>query len=88
MAIHMKAISFRTPSSKLKRIDELAGSQNRDRTFILNEAIDRYLEMHDYHASLVQEGLRDAEAGRVVPHEEVGRALAAQRAARKAKEAR
>lgn len=87
-ALEMKSISFRTPSSKLEKIDKLADAQHRDRSYILNEAVDQYLDLHDYHASLVEQGLRDAEAGKVVTHEQVGRRLAQQRASRKAKAAR
>jgi predicted transcriptional regulator len=87
-ATETKSISFRTPSSKLEKIDKLAGTQHRDRSYILNEAIDQYLDLQSYHANLVEQGLRDSEAGKVVSHEEIGRRLAKQRASRKMKAAR
>jgi predicted transcriptional regulator len=87
-ATETKAVSFRTQRSKLEAIDRLAGVQHRDRSYILNEAIDQYLDVQNYHASLVGQGLRDAEAGKVVSHEEVGRRLAKQRASRKVASAR
>jgi predicted transcriptional regulator len=87
-ATEIKSVSFRTPSSKLEKIDKLAGAQHRDRSYILNEAIDQYLDMEDYHTSLVEQGLRDSEAGKTVSHEEVGRRLAKQRASRTMKAAR
>jgi predicted transcriptional regulator len=86
--VDIKTVSFRTPSPKLKRIDKLAEAQQRDRTFVLNEAIDHYLAIQEYCAGLIEEGLRDADAERVVSHEEVGRELAAQRASRKTKTTR
>lgn len=86
--MNMKSVSFRMTSKKLERLDSLAGAQHRDRTFILNEAIDNYLDLYDYHVSLVEQGLRDIETGKVTSHEEVGRQLKAQRAARKAEAAR
>jgi RHH-type transcriptional regulator, rel operon repressor / antitoxin RelB len=82
--VEMKPVSFRTPSTKLEKIDEIADAQQRDRSFVLNEAIDQYLDLQDYHRGLIEQGLRDAEAGRVHSHEEVGRLLAKQRASRKA----
>ncbi|MBV8632824.1 MAG: CopG family transcriptional regulator [Silvibacterium sp.] len=85
MAVDMKPVTFRTPSPKLDKIDALAEAQQRDRTFILNEAIDHYLAMQEYHIGLIQDGLRDAEAGNVVSHQNVGQALAAERASRKSK---
>jgi predicted transcriptional regulator len=79
----LKTVSFRALSAKIDQIDSLAGTQQRDRTFILNEAIDNYLDLHDYHHSLIEQGLGDAAAGRVVSHEKVERQLSAQRKARK-----
>jgi predicted transcriptional regulator len=87
-AIELKSVSFRTPSSKLEKIDKLAGAQYRDRSYILNEAIDQYLDMQNYHTSFVEQGLRDSEEGKTVSHEEVGRRLAKQRASRTMKTAR
>jgi predicted transcriptional regulator len=81
----LKTVSFRALSAKIDRIDSLAGTQQRDRTFILNEAIDNYLDLHDYHRSLIEQGLDDAAAGRVVSHERVERQLSAQRKARKSR---
>jgi predicted transcriptional regulator len=87
-AAEIKSISFRTPSSKLEKIDKLAGAQHRDRSYILNEAVDQYLDLQNYHTSLIEQGLRDSEAGKIVSHEEVGRRLGKQRASRKLKAAR
>jgi predicted transcriptional regulator len=87
-AAEIKSISFRTPSSKLEKIDKLAGAQHRDRSYILNEAVDQYLDLQNYHTSLIEQGLRDSEAGTIVSHEEVGRRLGKQRASRKMKAAR
>jgi predicted transcriptional regulator len=87
-AAEIKSISFRTPSSKLEKLDKLADAQHRDRSYILNEAIDQYLDVQNYHTHLVEQGLRDSEAGKIVSHEEIGRRLAKQRASRKTKAAR
>ena len=87
-ATAIKSVSFRTPSSKLEKIDKLAGAQHRDRSYILNEAIDQYLDVQNYHTSLVEQGLRDSEEGKTVSHEFVARRLAKQRASRTMKAAR
>ena len=78
-----KTISFRAVAKKIDRIDSLATAQQRDRTFLLNEAIDNYLDLHDYHRNLIAHGIADADEGRVVSHETVERKLTAQRKARK-----
>ena len=86
-AAEMKSVSFRTSSPKLEKIDALANALQRDRTFVLNEAIDHYLAVQEYHDGLIQEGLNDADRGLVVSHEKVGHELATQRAVRKSKPA-
>jgi predicted transcriptional regulator len=48
-------------------------------------ALEINLDLQNYHTSLVEQGLRDSEAGKLVSHEEVGRRLAKQRASGKTK---
>jgi predicted transcriptional regulator len=38
---------------------------------VINEAVDQYLSLQEYHLALIDEGIRQAEAGNVVSHEEV-----------------
>jgi predicted transcriptional regulator len=77
-----KTVSFRTPSQKIEAIDELASMQHRDRTYLLNEALDQYLELNQYHLQQIREGLREAKAGKLVAHAEVKRKLARWRTTR------
>jgi RHH-type transcriptional regulator, rel operon repressor / antitoxin RelB len=67
----VRTVSFRTPNEKLKKLDSLAKDQHRDRTFLINEALDQYLEVQHYHKALIEEGLRQAEEGRLTPHDKV-----------------
>jgi predicted transcriptional regulator len=66
-----KTITFRTPEEKVSALDSVAALQQRDRSFILNEAVDQYLSLYDYHTSLIQEGIRQADAGELIPHSEI-----------------
>jgi predicted transcriptional regulator len=67
----MQTVSFRTESDKVKSLDELAENQQRDRTFILNEAIDQYLELHNRRYQQVLEAIEECDQGLVIPHDEV-----------------
>jgi predicted transcriptional regulator len=67
----MKSISFRTDSAYVDDLDSLAAAQKRDRTYVLNEAVEQYLAVQKHHLSLIREGLADAEAGRLTSHEDV-----------------
>lgn len=66
-----KTVSFRADSRKVEELDRLAEAQDRDRSYLLNEAIDYYLDLQQYHIQAIREGIRDADAGNLVPHEEV-----------------
>jgi predicted transcriptional regulator len=66
-----KTVSFRTEARKVKALDSLATSQKRDRSYLLNEAIDQYLDLQRYHIQLIEEGIRQADAGELLDHEQV-----------------
>ena len=66
-----KTISFRADAGKIDALDSLATVQHRPRSYLINEAITNYIEMHAYQDELVRKGLQDMRNGRVVSHDEV-----------------
>jgi RHH-type rel operon transcriptional repressor/antitoxin RelB len=66
-----KIVTFRAPEEKISSLDAIAALQQRDRSFILNEAVDQYLSLQEYHRGLIEEGLRQSETEEGIPHEEV-----------------
>ena len=70
-----KTISFRAQSDKIAELDSLAEAQDRSRSYLINEAITNYIEMHAYQDALVRSGLDDLKKGRIVSHAEVVRRL-------------
>jgi len=67
----LKTISFRIPSDTVESLDELAESMDRDRSHVLNEAVENYLRLNEHHIKLIQKGLRAAERGDFVPDAEM-----------------
>lgn len=67
----LKTISFRLPTDAVETLDALAESLDRDRSYLLNEAVEHYLELNAYHAGLIAKGLRAAKEGKFVAHSEV-----------------
>ena len=61
--MHKETITFRLDEQKRKAIDVIAAGLDRDRTYILNEAIDTYLEVHQWQMNHVKKGIRQANAG-------------------------
>jgi predicted transcriptional regulator len=70
-----KTVSFRTDPEKIDALDSLAAAQDRPRSYLINEAITNYIELHAYQDALVRKGLEDMRKGRVVSHEEVANRL-------------
>jgi predicted transcriptional regulator len=70
-----KTISFRADGGKIAALDALAAAQERPRSYLINEAITNYIELHAYQDALVRRGLEDMRAGRLVGHAEVVRRL-------------
>jgi predicted transcriptional regulator len=64
-------ITFRIDSSKKVAIDALAQGINRDRSYILNEAVNAYLEMYQWQIEEIQKSIAEADAGDFASDEEV-----------------
>ena len=70
-----KTISFRAHADKIEALDSLAAAQDRPRSYLINEAISSYVELHAYQDALVRKGLDDMRKGRVLTHEQVAKRL-------------
>ncbi len=66
-----RTISFRLNEEKIEALDGLAESVDRDRSYLLNEAVTNYLELQAYHASLIKEGLKAVREGHTLETAEV-----------------
>lgn len=64
-----KTITFRLPQDKLLALDSVAEAQQRDRSFVINEAVSQYLSLHEYHRELIEEGIRQDDAGALIDHQ-------------------
>ena len=66
-----KTVSFRIDARKIAQLDEVAEAQDRDRTYVLTEAVDAYLDVQRWQIEHIKEGLRQADSGAGIPHQEV-----------------
>lgn len=64
-------VNFKTDSAKVKALDRLGESMRRDRTFLLNEAVDQYLAVQEYHLQEIEKGLVQVRAGKTQDYEAV-----------------
>jgi RHH-type rel operon transcriptional repressor/antitoxin RelB len=77
--MNRETISFRLETDKKEKLDTIAASLDRDRSYLLNEAIDAYLEVHQWQIQHIREGIRQADAGKFASKAEVAAAFARRR---------
>ena len=65
------SLTFHTEKTKRDRLDAIAEARGRNRTWIINEALDHYLELHEWQARHIQRGRAAADAGQTFSTEEV-----------------
>ena len=71
MARTEKTISFRADAEQIDALDSLAAAQDRSRSYLINQAISNYIELHACQDALVRRGLEEMRRGQLVSHEEV-----------------
>ncbi len=70
-----ETVTFRMDSDKKDALDKIAAGLDRDRSYVLNQAIDAYIETHRWQIAHIEEGLRQADAGEFATDEEVAAAF-------------
>jgi RHH-type rel operon transcriptional repressor/antitoxin RelB len=69
-------ITVRINVEKQAAIDALTRATDRDRSHLINDAVDAYLAVHRWQIAHIEEALRQAEAGEFATDEEVDAAYA------------
>jgi predicted transcriptional regulator/predicted RNase H-like nuclease len=67
--VKKELISFDVPVELIARLDVLADTTGRPRSFHAIRAIDEYLTTQEWQVTATKKGIAEADAGRVVPHE-------------------
>ena len=67
----MKTTTVRLDDDTLDRVDGLAKVLSRSRSWVINEAIDRYLEYEEWFVKEVKDGLAEVESGEIADRQEV-----------------
>ena len=66
-----ETITFRVDQVKREALDAIAKSLDRDRTYVLNEAIASYLEMYSWQIAEIEKAVLEADAEDFASHQEV-----------------
>ena len=76
-----KITTVRMEGRTLKRIDGLAHAMSRSRAWVINHAVERYLDYEEWFVAEVKRALKEAERGQVVEHDTVRKRWERKRAA-------
>ena len=66
-----QTISFRLDSDKVSALDELASALDRDRTYLLNEAVAAYLDVQEWQIAHIKAAVHQANEDRLIDHKQV-----------------
>ena len=70
-----ETLAVRLSASVKKRLENIAVQSKRSESFLAARAIAAYVETDKWQRQEIVEGIKDLNAGRTVPHEEVVQAL-------------
>ena len=70
-----KTVTFRMDDAKLFTLDTLADAMDRDRSYLINEAVDAYLSVKQWQADEVNKAIAEADAGEFATDAEVSAAF-------------
>ncbi len=70
-----RTISFRISPEKVAQLDLIAKAMDRDRSYLLNEAVESYLSEQRRFAAMVEEGLEASRKGELIDDEDVGQMI-------------
>lgn len=66
-----RVISFRIEPDKVAELDAIAKSLDRDRSHLLNEAVESYLDQQRRFVSMINDGLRASRCGKTIADEDL-----------------
>ncbi|MBM3516553.1 MAG: ribbon-helix-helix domain-containing protein [Alphaproteobacteria bacterium] len=69
------SLSFRTTPDKIERLDQLAKATNRARSWLLDQALEAYLDAQAWQIAHIERGLGELRWGEGVSHDEVARRI-------------
>ncbi|MBW7835484.1 MAG: ribbon-helix-helix protein, CopG family [Sphingomonadales bacterium] len=64
-------LGFRVPPEKAAALEKLAAATDRPKSWLLEQALDAYLETNAWQVAHIEQGLADLKAGKAVPHDKV-----------------
>lgn len=73
MAETSARISFVTAKGKREKLDRIAEGFGTNLSAVLNEAVDHYIELHEWQLAHIEKGVEQAQKGEFASEKEVDR---------------
>lgn len=61
-------ISVRVPKDVAKRLAKLAEATDRSKSYVAGQAIEEFLTLQEWQVKAIQQGIAEADAGKLTPH--------------------
>ncbi len=68
-----EAFTIRSDSNKVRKLDQLANKLDRSRNYLVNQAIEQYLDINAWQIQQIKQGIKAADEGRFVDDAEMER---------------
>jgi predicted transcriptional regulator len=68
-------LTVRVEPQTRSALDSIAAALDRDRSYVVNEALNAYVETHQWQLEHIQQGLREADAGKFASERNVKKVL-------------
>ena len=65
------SLSVRLEPELDKELSAVAARLDKPKSWVVQQAVKEFIELQLWQMSAIEKGLRDSEAGRVIPHEQV-----------------
>ncbi|MGC2204060.1 MAG: CopG family ribbon-helix-helix protein [Stellaceae bacterium] len=63
--------TIQLPSELNKEVAKIAEALNRSKSWVVEQAVKDFVAVQAWHLAAIDEGIRDADAGRIVSHDDV-----------------
>ncbi len=64
-------VSVRLAPELNRRIAKIAAALDRPKSWAIERAVEEYVTVHEWQVAAIEQGIRAADQGRTVPHDEV-----------------
>lgn len=65
------SVNLRIQPATKERLERLAHAMRRPKSYLVEAAIEQYLELNEWQLKEIEQGLKEIEAGQITPHAEV-----------------